>query len=79
MTEELNRILVVDDNPEILNDLATLLTIDQYQVDTTTSGCDAIRRLRKVCYDLVICDIEIPDINGLDFLEKLRQHNWSSN
>ena len=77
MTVELNRILVVDDNPEILNDLATLLTIHQYQVDTTTSGCDAIRRLRKVCYDLVICDIEIPDINGLDFLEKLRQHNWT--
>jgi len=77
MTEELNRILVVDDNPEILKDLATLLTLHQYQVDTTTSGCEAIRKLRKICYDLVICDIEIPDINGLDFLEKLRNNNWS--
>ena len=36
MTEELNCILVVDDNPEILKDLATLLTLHQYQVDTTT-------------------------------------------
>lgn len=77
MTEQFNRILVVDDNPEILKDLSTLLALHQYQVDTTTSGYEAIRKLKKLCYDLVICDIEIPDINGLDFLEKLRQYNWS--
>lgn len=47
MTEQFNRILVVDDNPEILKDLSTLLALHQYQVDTTTSGYEAIRKLKN--------------------------------
>lgn len=66
-------ILVVDDSINILSSLGKILEINGYQVDTAPNGSDALRKLQKVNYDLVICDIEMPGITGLDFLKKVRQ------
>lgn len=68
-------ILLVDDSPEIVQSLGTLLARQDYQVDTALCGSDALRKLRRDIYDIVVCDIEMPGMNGLDFLEKIRQDN----
>lgn len=66
-------ILIVDDSPEIVNALSSLLNIQGYQTETALSGREALRKARKKLYDIVVCDIEMPGINGLEFLERIRR------
>ncbi len=66
-------ILIVDDSPEIVQTLSSLLNIHGYQTETALSGREALRMARKNLYDIVVCDIEMPGINGLEFLERIRR------
>jgi CheY-like chemotaxis protein/anti-sigma regulatory factor (Ser/Thr protein kinase) len=72
MTASNNCILLVDDCPEIVDSLASILAINNYIVDTACNGSEALRKLRKNMYDVVVCDIDMPGMNGLDFLERIR-------
>ncbi|HPF08427.1 MAG: response regulator [Candidatus Cloacimonadaceae bacterium] len=67
------KILVVDDSIAIVNSLQSILTISGYSVDTAFNGSDALRKIYKNEYDLVICDIEMPGVSGLEFLSRVRQ------
>lgn len=71
MTE--HSILIVDGNPELVDSLSQLLGSHNYRVDSASCASDALRKLRKNLYDIVVCDIEMPGMNGLDFLEKIRR------
>lgn len=67
------RILVVDDSIAIVNSLQSILSISGYHVDSAYNGSDALRKIYKNEYDLVICDIEMPGLTGLEFLGRVRQ------
>lgn len=67
------RILVVDDSIAIVNSLEAILGISGYKVDTAYSGSDALRKIHQIDYDLVICDIEMPGLSGLEFLGRVRE------
>ncbi len=71
---ETQRILVVDDSISIVNSLSKILEISGFIVDPAYNGSDALRKLSATNYDLVICDIEMPGITGLDFLERVRKN-----
>ncbi len=77
MTTKAHSILIVDDSPEIVQSIGTLLAAHGYRVDTALSASEALRKLRKNIYAIVVCDIEMPGMSGLEFLEKIRQdgHN----
>jgi DNA-binding NtrC family response regulator len=63
------RILVVDDEPEILEILSETLLSNGLICDTASNGKDALDRLRTGRYDLLITDVRLPDITGLDILK----------
>lgn len=68
-----NRILVVDDNSDSLDYIRTLLEMDSYQVETATSGNEALNRLRKPpAPNLVLLDVMMPHMDGLQTLDHLR-------
>ena len=67
------RILVVDDSIAIVNSLCTILQMSGYEVESAYNGSEALRKIHSNDYDLVICDIEMPGVSGLDFLEKVRR------
>lgn len=67
------KILVVDDSIAIVNSLQSILGISGYAVDTAFNGSDALRKIYNAEYDLVICDIEMPGVTGLEFLSRVRQ------
>jgi len=67
------RILVVDDSIAIVNSLCTILQMSGYEVDSAFNGSDALRKIHSNDYDLAICDIEMPGVSGLDFLERVRR------
>lgn len=67
------RILVVDDSVAIVTSLTAILKISGYEVETAFNASDALRLIHSKDYDLVICDIEMPGLTGLDFLGRVRR------
>jgi DNA-binding response OmpR family regulator len=67
------RILVVDDSPGVVNSLCKVLDVNGYRVDSAFNGSDALRKVQRTNYDIVVCDIEMPGLSGLDFLERVRR------
>ena len=71
--KETAKILLVDDEPGMLRYIKTLLEVDDYKVETATTGEEALQRVEKGLQpDLVLLDVLMPGIDGLQTLEQLR-------
>ena len=68
-------ILVVDDEPGVRDLLQDALVGAGYQVQLASNGADGLDQLRRRSADLCIVDINMPTMNGFEFLEKLRVHD----
>ncbi len=66
-------ILIVDDDEVILKVTGKYLSDAGYSTETTLSGIRALEKVRQKKYDLVIIDIRLPDINGLQVLKEIKQ------
>ena len=69
------RILVVDDEPDLVAALARGLKREGYAVDTATSGEEALAKASWNPYDLVCLDLNMPDLDGLEVVDSLRS-SW---
>jgi DNA-binding NtrC family response regulator len=67
-----DKILIVDDEPEMLEFLNRFLTRRGYQVDCSSSGEEAWKAIGETVYDLVITDLALQDISGIELLERVR-------
>jgi DNA-binding response OmpR family regulator len=65
-------VLVVDDDPVIVRLLEVNFEMEGYRVITATNGEDAIARVRDDRPDVVVCDIMMPKIDGLEVVRLLR-------
>lgn len=72
MTVLSNRILVVDDDEALVKMLCTFLSQNGYEMDGAYSGSMALKRIEDFCPALVLMDIGLPDISGLEILRRLR-------
>jgi len=66
-------ILIVDDDPELLDQLRTSLERKLYRVETALDGEEALNKIFEVSYDLVLLDIMLPRLDGLTVLKEIRQ------
>jgi len=66
------KLLIVDDEPDLLDQLVKVLTGQRYDVDTAADGQAALDRLFENPYDLVVLDIMLPKIDGLTVLKDMR-------
>lgn len=66
------RVFVIDDEPDMVDLLATILRSDGFQVDTDTDGRSALARLLADPPDLVLLDLMMPDLDGMELLKLLR-------
>ncbi|MEN8688249.1 MAG: response regulator [Desulfuromonadales bacterium] len=71
MGESIKRILVVDDEENTRIGLSKLLSQEGFEVESAANGNDALDLLRQHKINLVISDINMPDMNGLVFLREL--------
>lgn len=66
------RILIVDDERTVAQGIALALAGDGVEIETVLSGEDALIRTSATNYDLIICDLMMPGLSGLDLLKSLR-------
>lgn len=69
------RVLVVDDDPAILTLCHRILEADGYEVVDAKRGEDALNKLEQETFDLLLTDIRLPGLNGLDVTQRLRERN----
>jgi len=67
----MSKILVVDDERSIRNTLKDILEYEKYEVDLAEDGNKALEMIRGAEYDIVLCDIKMPGLDGIEVLERL--------
>ncbi len=67
------RILVVDDEPAISDILSQALATDGHVVETASNGGEALEKIERTSYDLVISDLKMPGMSGQELYERLRR------
>jgi two-component system OmpR family response regulator len=66
------RILVVDDEPSIVDSVATVLRYEGFEVDVADAGRVALQKVQDGSYDLIVLDVMLPDLDGLEVTRRLR-------
>lgn len=72
------KILVVDDEPNIVQTLKDRLEMNDYVVVTACNGDEGLKQAREEAPDLILLDVIMPILDGHEMLEKLRQQAWGS-
>ena len=67
------RVLIIDDEPDVLATLSTILKKEGYQVKGFSSGKDAIEAFQSAPFDLVITDIRMPEMDGLEVMKQIKK------
>lgn len=71
----MNSILVVDDEKAIRKTLSEILSFEGYRLDEAADGEEGLKRFRERTYDVVLCDVKMPRLDGLEFLQKAAEIN----
>ena len=64
-------ILVVDDEKALREQLVATLTAEGYAVDEASDGLEAVQKMTGKSYPLLLCDVQMPKMDGLTFLKKI--------
>jgi len=72
MTSEKSTILIVDDEPRIADTLVVIFQVAGYSASAVYNGTDALAAIEASQAALVICDVVMPDLNGIELAKKIR-------
>ncbi len=72
---EETKVLIIDDEKNILESVKMVLTYEDYRVDTTNTGMDGLALFKKNKYDIVILDVKMPGLDGLEVLKNMKEIN----
>lgn len=68
-------ILIIDDEKAIRKTLTEILSFEGYKIDEAADGEEGLKRFREKQYDVVLCDIKMPKLDGIEFLQKAGESN----
>lgn len=71
-----SKILIVEDDPAISNLIRTTLETQEYQYHTAQNGMEALMEVTSYNPDVMILDLGLPDMDGVDIIQKVR--GWSN-
>jgi len=70
-----NTLLIVDDDPYVLESISTLLKEYGYEVFTSQNAVDAMGLVEKVPFDVILTDIKMPQVTGIELLQNIHAYN----
>ena len=68
-------ILIIDDEKAIRKTLMEILSFEGYKVDEASDGEEGLKKFKEKTFDLVLCDIKMPKLDGIEFLQKAGESN----
>ncbi len=73
------RILIIEDEQIITKSLQRLLKKEGYTVDISNSGRDALEKVKSQEFNLIVSDVRMPDMDGIETIKAIRQHLSETN
>jgi DNA-binding NtrC family response regulator len=67
------RILIADDEEIVIRSCLRILSADDYQIDTARDGLEALRKIADNDYDVLILDIKMPKMDGMEVLQRVKE------
>src|SRR5215213_1393151 len=71
----MSNILIIDDEKAIRKTLSEILSYEGYKIDEASDGEEGLKKLKEKEFDVVLCDIKMPKVDGIEFLERSREIN----
>ena len=71
----MSNILIIDDEKAIRKTLSEILSYEGYKIDEAGDGEEGFRKFKEKEYDVILCDIKMPRMDGIEFLEKAKESN----
>ena len=68
----MTNILIIDDEKAIRKTLSEILSFEGYKIDEAADGEEGLKKFGEKTYDVVLCDIKMPKIDGIEFLQYRR-------
>jgi two-component system, NtrC family, nitrogen regulation response regulator NtrX len=75
----MTKILIVDDEKNIRRSLREILEFEKYVIEEAADGITALELVKSGSYDLILCDIKMPKLDGLEFLKKTSETGLDTN
>ena len=72
MYRAMAKVLIVDDEKSIRKTLRDILEFENYEVDEATNGLDCVVKIKQNKYDVIVLDIKMPKMDGMDALERIQ-------
>jgi len=74
----MGKILVIDDERPIRRTLCEILEFEKFEVDQAENGEDGLKMAQDNEYDVILCDIKMPKMDGMEVLEKIKELDYDS-
>lgn len=71
----MSNILIIDDERAIRKTLGEILSYEGYKIEEASDGEEGLRKFKEKTFDVVLCDIKMPKLDGIEFLDKARESN----
>lgn len=71
----MSNILIIDDEKAIRKTLSEILSYEGYKIEEAGDGEEGLKKFKDRTYDVVLCDIKMPKLDGIEFLDKAREAN----
>jgi DNA-binding NtrC family response regulator len=71
----MSQILIIDDERAIRKTLGEILSYEGYKVEEASDGEEGLKKFKEKNFDVVLCDIKMPKLDGIEFLDKAREAN----
>ncbi len=68
------KLLIVDDSAAVRQSISYVLEQAGYEIEEASDGMDGVGKLEEGSFDLIITDINMPNLDGIGFLGKIREH-----
>ncbi len=72
------KVLIIDDEKNIRVTLKKALELDGYEVETAINGEDGLRKIEKVEYSVILLDMKMPGLDGIEFLKKVNERQYKA-